>query len=766
MPELVVFDTQAGKQRDEVIELVLEALNIVFHALQFSEKPLSGQWLSVEIEGFVEIYCQIAFTGGADNPIVVMGKTIYLSMVPALDTRNPVVSSALLRLLADNVPALIAYYSDDDQRCEFANAAYAQAYGRDQTSIIGKTLVEIIGETAFGAIEPYIAQVMQGQSASYERPLVFPNGAPGVIEVTLVPHFDGGGKTRGAFVLINDITKYRASEQALRDSEERLRKFSDATSEGIVFIDKGIIVDSNEAAARMIRLPVDKLIGRSNLDFIAPESIEAVVNNIRAGFERAYEATLVRADGTRFAAELVGKDIVSSGKTMRMTAIRDISDRKQAEARIQFLAHHDILTHLPNRALLMDRLQVLLTSARRQSSLVGILFIDLDNFKTINDSLGHFAGDELLKRVAGRLQGCLRGADMVGRLGGDEFVVVVTDLATAEDIAPVAEKIAEAISEPFSLEEQILSISGSIGISVFPKDGETPDTLIRNADAAMYLAKDRGRSNFQFFMPSLNKSAFQALAMESGIRKAIKQVEFLLHYQPEVMAKTGVVSTVEALIRWMHPELGLLGPDQFISVAEHRGLIMPIGRWVINEAIRQARAWADDGITVPIAVNLSAVQFKQKDLVEDIAARLREHGVSGEMLELELTESLFMEDVNATSRTLHQLKDLGISLAVDDFGTGYSSLSYLKRYPIDKIKIDRSFIRDVPVDPDDVAITLAIISLATSLGLKVVAEGVETRTQLAFLEDNHCDYIQGFLVSQPLDPQTMLQWLNRHRLQP
>ncbi|MEO8104087.1 MAG: EAL domain-containing protein, partial [Betaproteobacteria bacterium] len=548
------------------------------------------------------------------------------------------------------------------------------------------------------------------------------------------------------------------------ESEERLRKFSDATSEGIVFIDKAIIVDCNEALARMIRLPVNELIGRSNLDFIAPESLEAVVTNIRAGFERPYEGTILRADGTRFAAELVGKSIVSGGKTLRMTAVRDISDRKQAEARIQFLAHHDILTHLPNRALLMDRLQVLLATARRQNSLVGILFIDLDNFKTINDSLGHYAGDELLKRVAGRLQACLRGADMVGRLGGDEFVVVITDLATAEDIAPVAEKISETISEPFSLEEQILSVSGSIGISVYPKDGETPDTLIRNADAAMYLAKDRGRSNFQFFMPSLNKSAFQALAMESGIRKAIKQVEFLLHYQPEVMAKTGVVSAVEALIRWKHPELGLLGPDQFISVAEHRGLIMPIGRWVINEAIRQARAWSDEGIRVPIAVNLSAVQFKQKDLVEDIAARLREHGVSGEMLELELTESLFMEDVNATSRTLHQLKDLGITLAVDDFGTGYSSLSYLKRYPIDKIKIDRSFIRDVPVDADDVAITLAIISLATSLGLKAVAEGVETQTQLTFLEDNHCDYIQGYLVSRPLDPQAMLVWLNRHML--
>ena len=682
-------------------------------------------------------------------------------MAPALDTRNPVVTADLLRLLADNVSALIAYYSADGMRCQFANAAYARTYSLDTTSIIGKTLAEIIGEDAAVTIEPFIAQVLRGKSASYERPLVFPNGTRGIIEVSLIPHFGAGTRPEGAFVLINNITKHRAAEQAIRDSEERLRKFSDATSEGIVFIENGVIVDSNEATARMFRIASSELIGRSSIDFVAPESVESVVNNIRAGFERPYEVTLMRADGSRFAADVVGKDIVSNGKTLRMTTMRDISDRKQAEARIQFLAHHDILTHLPNRALLMDRLQVLLASARRQNSLVGVLFIDLDNFKTVNDSLGHYAGDELLKRVAGRLQSCLRGADMVGRLGGDEFVVVVTDLATAEDIAPVAEKIAETISEPISLEDQVLSVSGSIGISVFPKDGETPDTLIRNADAAMYLAKDRGRSNFQYFMPSLNRSALQALAMESGIRNAIKQVEFLLHYQPEVVAKTGVVCAIEALIRWKHPELGLLGPDQFISVAEHRGLIMPIGHWVINEAIRQARAWANDGIKVPIAVNISAVQFKQKGLVEDIAARLREHGVSGEMLELELTESLFMEDVNATSKTLHRLKDLGIVLAVDDFGTGYSSLSYLKRYPIDKIKIDRSFIRDVPVDADDVAITRAIIGLAASLGLKVVGEGVETDAQRQFLEDNHCDQIQGFLISQPLDPETMLSWLKR-----
>ena len=684
-------------------------------------------------------------------------------MAPPLDSQGPRASGELLRLLADNVPALIAYYSIDGERCQFANTAYAKTYSRDSTSILGKSVQEIIGDEAYAAIKPHIDIVMAGKTVNYERPLVFPNGEPGIIDVTLIPHQSRDGLPQGAFVLINNITRHHEAERAIRESEERLRKFSDATNEGIIFIENGVIIDCNEAIARMVRLSVGELIGRKNVDFVAADSREIVAENIRSGFERPYEVTLVRADGTEFAAELVGKDMVDRGKVVRMTAIRDISDRKQAEARIQFMAHHDTLTHLPNRALLMDRLQVILAGARRQQTLVGVMFIDLDNFKTINDSLGHYAGDELLKRVAGRLQSCLRGADMVGRLGGDEFLVVIPDLARAEDIAPVAEKIAEAIGEPFSLEEQVLSVSGSIGISVFPKDGETPETLIRNADAAMYLAKERGRSNFQFFLPSLNKSAFQALAMESGIRKAIRQLEFLLHYQPEVEGKSGKVNSLEALIRWKHPELGLLGPDQFISVAEHRGLIMPIGRWVINEAIRQAREWADKGIRIPIAVNLSAIQFKQKDLVEDIAARLSEHGVSGEMLELELTESLFMEDVTAMSKTLHRLKDLGISLAVDDFGTGYSSLSYLKKYPIDKIKIDRSFIRDIPVDPDDVAITLAIISLAESLGLDCVAEGVETAVQAVFLEKHRCRLIQGYLIARPLNAVDMLHWLESRK---
>jgi diguanylate cyclase (GGDEF)-like protein/PAS domain S-box-containing protein len=670
-------------------------------------------------------------------------------------------SAEHMRLLADNMPVLIAYFRMKDLRCEFANEAYARTYGFTPNTIVGKNVKEVIGDEAFRNIRPYIERAFASERVSYEREVTLPSGAVRIMEVNLIPHLDKDNRPFGAFVMINDITKYRAVENAIRESEERFAKFADASNEGIVFYEDGIITDANDAILKTVRGVRSEVIGRSVMDFVAPESRETVTNNVREGFERPYESTLMRLDGTTTSVEFVGKQIVRGGKTYRMTIVRDISERKATEARIQFLAHHDALTRLPNRATLIDRLQFLLASAQRQEKIIGVLFIDLDNFKTINDSLGHFAGDELLKRVAQRLQANLLASDLVGRLGGDEFVVVLNEIAVPEDIAPAAEKISEALIEPFSVEGQVFSVSVSIGISVFPKDGDTADKLIRNADAAMYLAKERGRSNFQFFTPSLHKSAHEALSMESGIRLAIKQHEFVLHYQPEVLSKTGVITSVEALIRWQHPEMGLLAPDKFIPIAEHRGLIVPIGRWVLGEAIRQARVWLEDGMRIPVAVNISAVQFKQKDLVEDIAAKLKEHGLPGELLELELTESLFLEDVSAMTKTLTRLKDLGVTLAVDDFGTGYSSLAYLKRYPIDKVKIDRSFIRDIPSDQDDMAITTAIINLAETLNLRVVAEGVETSEQVAFLEHHHCDYIQGFLVSRPLPVDQMSAWLKR-----
>jgi diguanylate cyclase (GGDEF)-like protein/PAS domain S-box-containing protein len=406
-----------------------------------------------------------------------------------------------LRLLADHLPALIAYFSVGEQRCQFANRAYAEFYGFDTDSIVGLTVFDIIGAEAYRVISPFIDRALNGETVNYERGLNLAEGDLRTIEVNLLPHFDGQQNLSGAFVLINDISKHRRAERAMRDIEDRLLKFANATSEAIVFFENGIITDMNAAAARLIRLPIELAIGRNVMDFVAPESVEMVTNNVRANFESPYEGVVKRADGTTVAAEFVGKTIVHKAVTLRMTVVRDISDRKEAEARIQFLAHHDILTRLPNRAMLMDRLHVVLAGARRQGTQVGILFIDLDDFKVINDSFGHHAGDQLLQRVAQRLQSCLREADLIGRLGGDEFLVAITGLERSTDILPIAEKIAQSIREPVACEGEMLRVSGSIGVSIYPQHGESPDKLIRNADAAMYLVKECGRNDVKFFEP-------------------------------------------------------------------------------------------------------------------------------------------------------------------------------------------------------------------------------------------------------------------------
>lgn len=668
---------------------------------------------------------------------------------------------AQMRLLANGVPVLIAYFSADDFTCLLANKAYARTWGVDEEKIVGMKVPDIIGPEGWKQIEPQVQRVMRGETVNYER-AIHPSAGERVIEVNLIPHFAADGEVNAAFVMISDITKHRMAERAIRDSEERLRKFAEATNEGIVFHDNGVISDLNEAAARMLGHSQQTMLGTNIVEYIAPEAIESVKQHIAKGYERAYESILLRADGTRLAVELMGKELKFNDKAYRMTVVRDITDRKEAEARIHFLAHHDTLTQLPNRLMMMDRLEHMLATAKRHAKMVGVLFIDLDNFKTVNDSLGHHAGDELLKRVASRIQSGLRAADLVARLGGDEFLVVVSDLALPEDVVPVAEKLLSTVSESFSLEGHIITVSPSIGISVFPRDGMDRDSLIKNADAAMYLAKERGRNNFQFYTTALNKGAFEALAMESGIRRAIDAVQFTLHYQPEVSVGTGELTGIEALIRWMHPELGLLGPDRFISIAEHRGLIMPIGKWVLEQACRQNAEWQKMGLPkVPIAVNLSPIQFKQPQLPEIVARILSETGLDGQYLELEITENLLMQDTQQVTRTLAALKNLGIRLTVDDFGAGYSSLSYLKRYPIDKLKIDRSFIRHIPGDPEDVAITNAMISLAKSLGMRVLAEGVEYNEQAEFLRGQRCDEMQGYLVSPPLPPKELEVWLDR-----
>jgi diguanylate cyclase (GGDEF)-like protein len=435
---------------------------------------------------------------------------------------------------------------------------------------------------------------------------------------------------------------------------------------------------------------------------------------------------------------------------------------EQANAQLEHAATHDALTGLPNRVLLADRLAQATAQSERYSRGFAVLVVDLDRFKSINDSLGHIAGDDMLKEVARRLSQMLRKADTLARLGGDEFVLVLNEISGPRDAETVASKVLASMADPVELSGLDVQISASIGISVFPEDGTDAETLLQHADAAMYHAKKNGRNAFQFFAPVMNVFARERLELESGLRRALVQGEFELHYQPKVDVDSGRIDSAEALIRWHHPKRGLTAPSGFIPIAEETGLIVPIGEWVLYEACRQAREWQTDGMRpLRIAVNLSATQFKQKNLVATVREALAAAGLDPGYLELELTESAVMQDPESSIQVLRQLSGLGVRISVDDFGTGYSSLSYLRRLPLDKLKIDRSFISGVAASRDDAEIVRAIVSLAHSLHLKVIAEGVETEDQLTFLRGLGCDQYQGFHCSPPV-PADEFERMMRH----
>jgi diguanylate cyclase (GGDEF)-like protein/PAS domain S-box-containing protein len=632
----------------------------------------------------------------------------------------------------------------------FANKLYAESNGWTVDSIIGKTVREAIGEEAWRMIEPQVERVLKGEKVEYVRPMLLPNGEQRIIEVNLIPHFGGNTQMLGAFVLITDITRHRLAEQAIRDSEERVRKFAAASNEGIFFHKNGILTDVNEALLAIMGYTREEMIGHNALEFVAPEWQQTAADYMREGREDAYEAEVVDKKGHSIAVELVGKTLRLGDETYRLGVLRDITARKHAEARIQYMAHHDMLTGLPNRAYLTERLTTILALARRHGTLVAIMFIDLDNFKTVNDSLGHHVGDALLKGVAARIKEVLREADMVSRLGGDEFLVILADFAALEDAAKVADKLLQTISAPIALEGQQLCANASIGISVFPRDGDNADDLIRRADAAMYSAKDHGRRHSRFYTPGLSDEGAETLARESRLRQAVRRGEFVLFYQPQLRVDDLRLIGIEALVRWRHPDRGLTDPSEFIEFAETHGLIDEIGQYVLREACRQNKAWQAAGFAaLPISVNVSAVQFHRGELVADVKRVLEETGLEGRYLDLELTESLLM-DKEVVGVALAGLRTLGVKITIDDFGTGYSSLSYLKRYPIDKLKIDRSFIDDLGADADDRAIAIAIINLAKTLKLTALAEGVERQEQLDFLRAHGCDEFQGYLAGNPV----------------
>ena len=668
--------------------------------------------------------------------------------------------------VSNAVPVAIAYYERDGYVCRYANEGYAQMFGLDQQNILGRTVAQIIGQAAAELIQPRVDHVIStGQAVRYERQLPGVDGQLRSIEVHLLPHTDEAGVTVGAFVLIADITRHRRAEAALRDSEERLAKFMHASAEGIVFHQSGVITDVNPPLLQMLGYTLEELVGRHALEFVAQDARSRVAEVMAAGEETRYDTAVVHKDGSRVPVEFIVRTMLVQGPNQvqvqqRMTIVRDIRPRLEAQARIHHLAHHDALTGLPNRAAFTDRANELLARAQAEGRPLALLFLDLDHFKRVNDSLGHPAGDMLLQTVAGRITATLREADLVSRFGGDEFVLLLHGDASVAAVAEVAMRLLAAVGAPLEVEGSAISVTPSIGVALFPGHGSSAAELIKHADTAMYRAKARGRAGCEFFHPAMAEAARAELAMESRLLQAVRDGEFVLHYQPQLRVTDGALMGVEALIRWAHPERGLVPPDAFIPLAEARRLTLPIGQWVLNTALAQALRWRREGLVrVPLAVNVSPLQFRNPGFGASIEKALAESGASGALLELEITERMLMQDDAEVLAVLVRLRALGVRVAVDDFGTGYTSLRNLQRLPIDRLKIDRSFVEGLPGDGGSAAIVQSIIQLGRGLGLQVLAEGVASAAQRDLLLAQGCDVQQGRLELEPLPAEAFEAWL-------
>jgi diguanylate cyclase (GGDEF)-like protein/PAS domain S-box-containing protein len=571
-----------------------------------------------------------------------------------------------------------------------------------------------------------------------------------------------------------DVTERKQTEEELKFRNIILSTQQETSLDGILIVDEnGYGISCNQRFLDIWGFQdINLILSKHHIKFLQPmmhkltnqETFVARLEYVyKHGDEKSKDEFSFK-DGRvidRFTTPMIAPDRTYYG---RVWYLRDITERRRYEEELEYQSGHDKLTGLPNRNLLKDRIQQAISFGKRHERKIGVLFIGLDHFKYINDSMGHEAGDRLLKAVAERLTNSLRSVDTVAKHGGDGFVVVLSDMEKEEDAAHVARKILEDISLPIIINELELGISCSIGISVYPKDGQDAQTLLKNADAAMFRVKEKGRGDFGFFTAELNERAMTRMTMEKHLRKALEKEELLLHYQPQVELNTGRIIGMEALLRWQSGALGMVPPGHFIPVAEETGLIVPIGEWVLQTACRQNKAWQDAGLPhLVIAVNLSVRQFQKKDISATVARILGETGLAPHCLELEVVESMVMQDVVNAAALLNELKSLGVLLAIDDFGTGYSSLSYLKRFPFSKLKIDISFVRDITVEPESAAIAKSIIAMGHALNLRVIAEGIETEGQLSYLRNHGCDEMQGFFFSRPIPASDFEKMLRENR---
>jgi diguanylate cyclase (GGDEF)-like protein/PAS domain S-box-containing protein len=670
-------------------------------------------------------------------------------------------SESRYRSLFENMLEGFAYcemlFDDRGRPTDFVYLAVNGAFGTltGLKNVVGKRFTEVIPtgkDSQPELLERYGQVVLTGKPERFE------------IEIRALGMWfsiSAYGSGKGCFVAVFDnITERKQAEEALLFKTALLEAQAETTLDGILAVDESDhIVLANKQFALHFEMPTEMLSTQDDLVVLQHvrdkvEAPDAFVERVKYLYSHRDEKSSdeVRLKNgkvfDRYSAPLVDSKSRYRG---RIWYFRDITDRRVAENRVQYLAYYDALTGLPNRTLLQDRLTKALASARRYKHKVALLFLDLDRFKDINDSLGHSVGDLLLQQVAERLKKWGREQDTVARLGGDEFLITLTQVKDLVDVAVAVERLMDTMTAAFEVQGHSLNVGCSIGASMFPEHGTDCETLIRNADAAMYGAKDSGRNSFRFFAEDMNVQAVERLTLENSLRLALGKKELFLVYQPQMEVAAGRITGLEALLRWQHPGLGLVPPDKFIRIAENSGLIIPIGEWVLRTACSQARKWQEEGLpNMAVAVNVSAVQFRQEGFCELIRSVLRETGLAAQYLELELTESLLLANADVTLSVLRELKSMGLTLAIDDFGTGYSNFTSLRQFGVSKLKIDRSFIRDVATKPDDAAITTAIISMAKSLNLKVIAEGVEDEAQMSFLRAHHCDEIQGYYFSKPL----------------
>jgi len=581
----------------------------------------------------------------------------------------------------------------------------------------------------------------------------------GAKDYLLEDHLD-----RGSFVrAIRNMAERKTAEELLFREKERAQVTLDSIGDAVLSTDlEGKVTYLNVVAEKITGWTREEAVGKNIEEvfvIVDASTREPCVNPLRAAIKKnttvqlTPNCILIRRDGAEFAIEDSAAPIHDQHglATGAVIVFHDVSVARAMGAEMSHMAQHDTLTNLPNRTLLQDRLTQAIATASRNDSRIAVLFLDLDGFKHINDSLSHATGDRLLQLVAKRLLAAVRTSDTVCRMGGDEFVILLSEVAHAGDAGVKAGKILSALSAPFEMEQITLRITGSIGVTTYPEDAQSAELLIRNADLAMYQAKEKGRSNYQFYEKGMNIRAVERQSIEGDLRFALERHEFVMHYQPKIDLKTGGITGVEALVRWQHPERGLVGPLQFISVAEDCGLMLPIGRWVLRESCRQAKAWQDAGLpAIEMAVNVSSVEFRNDEFLEGISTILKETGLDPRYLELELTETVLMQHAEFSVPVLQKLKAMGIHLAIDDFGTGYSSLSYLRQFPIDTLKVDQSFIHEINAETDEATIISAVINMGCRLKHRVIAEGVETAEQLAFLRAHGCDEGQGYYFSRPM----------------